>query len=164
MATDNQTRLLRTAGSSAQGAGEGNSRGVSQARAQISSRSESRRQIRRRKIQADPGSLRRSFGHEEAPDVRPVRIQRAGAGRRAAARARATAASPEDIHFDFGGFDFGGAGGGAGAGAGGTSFRDLFSQFFRGANAAQAASGRRSRAPISNIRSTSLLRKPCAAR
>jgi molecular chaperone DnaJ len=30
-----------------------------------------------------------------------------------------------DIHVDFGGFDFGGAGG--------TSFRDLFSQFFRGA-------------------------------
>lgn len=29
-----------------------------------------------------------------------------------------------DVHFDFGGFDFGGAGG--------TSFRDLFSQFFRG--------------------------------
>ncbi len=36
----------------------------------------------------------------------------------------------EDIHFGFDGFDFGGAGG--------TSFRDLFSQFFRGANAAQA--------------------------
>jgi molecular chaperone DnaJ len=51
-------------------------------------------------------------------------------------------ASQEDIHFDFGGFDFGGAGGGpgGGSGAGGnTSFRDLFSQFFRGANAAQAA-------------------------
>jgi molecular chaperone DnaJ len=45
--------------------------------------------------------------------------------------------SPRDIHFDFGGFDFGG-GSGAGA-AGGTSFRDLFSQFFRGANAAQRA-------------------------
>jgi molecular chaperone DnaJ len=44
--------------------------------------------------------------------------------------------SPEDIHFDFGGFDFGGGGGAAGAG--GTSFRDLFSQFFRGAGAAQA--------------------------
>lgn len=43
-------------------------------------------------------------------------------------------AAPEDIHFDFGGFDFGGAGGAQG----GTSFRDLFSQFFRGANAAQA--------------------------
>jgi len=44
--------------------------------------------------------------------------------------------SPEDIHFDFGGFDFGGQGA---QGAGGsTSFRDLFSQFFRGANAAQA--------------------------
>src|SRR5215469_9035736 len=37
-----------------------------------------------------------------------------------------------NIHFDFGGFDFGG---GAGAG-GGTSFRDLFSQFFRGGGAA----------------------------
>jgi molecular chaperone DnaJ len=37
----------------------------------------------------------------------------------------------EDVHFDFGGFDFGGSGG--------TSFRDLFSQFFRGANAAQAS-------------------------
>jgi molecular chaperone DnaJ len=37
-----------------------------------------------------------------------------------------------DVHFDFGGFDFGGAQAG-----GGTSFRDLFSQFFRGANAAQ---------------------------
>jgi len=43
--------------------------------------------------------------------------------------------SPEDIHFDFGGFDFGG-GPGAGTG-GGTSFRDLFSQFFRGASAAR---------------------------
>ncbi len=41
---------------------------------------------------------------------------------------------PQDIHFDFGGFDFGGSGAGPG---GGTSFRDLFSQFFRGANAAQ---------------------------
>jgi molecular chaperone DnaJ len=37
---------------------------------------------------------------------------------------------PEDVHFDFGGFDFGGGGG--------ASFRDLFSQFFRGASAAQA--------------------------
>jgi molecular chaperone DnaJ len=45
--------------------------------------------------------------------------------------------SPEDIHFDFGGFDFGGGGGSAAEG--GTSFRDLFSQFFRGAGAAQAA-------------------------
>ncbi|HXU47845.1 MAG TPA: molecular chaperone DnaJ [Candidatus Binatia bacterium] len=42
--------------------------------------------------------------------------------------------SPEDIHFDFGGFDFGGGGA---QGAGGGSFRDLFSQFFRGATAAQ---------------------------
>ena len=50
--------------------------------------------------------------------------------------------SPDDIHFDFGGFDFGGgagAGSGANSGAGGASFRDLFSQFFRGANAAQAS-------------------------
>jgi molecular chaperone DnaJ len=43
------------------------------------------------------------------------------------------AGSPEDIHFDFGGFDFGGGPGG------GTSFRDLFSQFFRGASAAQVS-------------------------
>jgi molecular chaperone DnaJ len=43
--------------------------------------------------------------------------------------------SPEDIHFDFGGFDFGGGG----TAGGGTSFRDLFSQFFRGAGAAHAA-------------------------
>lgn len=43
-------------------------------------------------------------------------------------------ATPGDFHVDFGGFDFGG-----GAGAGGsTSFRDLFSQFFRGAGAAEA--------------------------
>jgi len=45
--------------------------------------------------------------------------------------AGAGAGAPEDVHFDFGGFDFGGAGG--------TSFRDLFSQVFRGANASQAA-------------------------
>lgn len=51
--------------------------------------------------------------------------------------------SPEDIHFDFGGFDFGGGGGQASGGAGGgASFRDLFSQFFRGANAAQATQER----------------------
>jgi len=37
---------------------------------------------------------------------------------------------PEDVHFDFGGFDFEGAGGG--------TFRDLFSQVFRGARAAEA--------------------------
>jgi molecular chaperone DnaJ len=52
-------------------------------------------------------------------------------------------ASPEDIHFDFGGFDFGGgAGQGVGGAGGGASFRDLFSQFFRGANAAQATQER----------------------
>jgi len=33
-----------------------------------------------------------------------------------------------DVHFDFGGFDFGGGG----AAGGGPSFRDLFSQYFRG--------------------------------
>ena len=41
-----------------------------------------------------------------------------------------------DVHFDFGGFDFGG---GAGAGGAGPSFRDLFSQFFRGGGAAAEA-------------------------
>ena len=49
----------------------------------------------------------------------------------AAGGAGATSGAPEDVHFDFGGFDFGGAGG--------TSFRDLFSQVFRGANASHAA-------------------------
>jgi molecular chaperone DnaJ len=44
--------------------------------------------------------------------------------------------NPEDIHFDFGGFDFGGGGQGAG---GSTSFRDLFSQFFRGGGAGTQA-------------------------
>jgi molecular chaperone DnaJ len=42
----------------------------------------------------------------------------------------------QDVHFDFNGFDFGGGGAGAG---GGTSFRDLFSQFFRGGGAAHEA-------------------------
>ncbi len=51
----------------------------------------------------------------------------------------AAGVSPEDIHFDFGGFDFGG---GAQGGAG--SFRDLFSQFFRGATAASAGHERES--------------------
>ena len=51
--------------------------------------------------------------------------------------------SPDDIHFDFGGFDFGGgAGQGAGSAGGGASFRDLFSQFFRGASAAQTSDER----------------------
>ncbi|HXW18712.1 MAG TPA: molecular chaperone DnaJ [Candidatus Acidoferrales bacterium] len=49
-------------------------------------------------------------------------------------------ASPDDVQFDFGGFDFGGGGGAEGAG-GGASFRDLFSQFFRGGGAAQARQG-----------------------
>jgi len=48
-------------------------------------------------------------------------------------------ASPQDVHFDFGGFDFGGQ---AGPGGGATSFRDLFSQFFRGATAANTGVGR----------------------
>lgn len=39
-----------------------------------------------------------------------------------------------EVQVDFGGFDFGGGGGSAG-----TSFRDLFNQFFRGAGAAEAA-------------------------
>lgn len=53
-------------------------------------------------------------------------------------------ASPEDIHFDFGGFDFGGGAPGAGGAGNATSFRDLFSQFFRGANAARPADERES--------------------
>jgi molecular chaperone DnaJ len=39
-----------------------------------------------------------------------------------------------DVNFDFGGFDFGGGAGGA---ASGGSFRDLFSQFFRGGRGAE---------------------------
>ncbi len=42
------------------------------------------------------------------------------------------AAAAGDVHVDFGGFDFGGGGVG-------TSFRDLFNQFFRGTGAAEAA-------------------------
>jgi molecular chaperone DnaJ len=38
-----------------------------------------------------------------------------------------TQGNPNDVHFDFGGFDFGG-----GSAGGGPSFRDLFSQYFRG--------------------------------
>jgi molecular chaperone DnaJ len=44
-----------------------------------------------------------------------------------------------DINFDFGGFDFGGGQGGPGAGSGGGSFRDLFSQFFRGRGGSDTA-------------------------
>jgi molecular chaperone DnaJ len=40
----------------------------------------------------------------------------------------------DNVHFDFGGFDMGNTGA-----AGGPSLRDLFGQFFRGANAAQEA-------------------------
>jgi molecular chaperone DnaJ len=39
-----------------------------------------------------------------------------------------------DVNFDFGGFDFGGGSGAAGSGG---SFRDLFSQFFRGGRGAE---------------------------
>jgi molecular chaperone DnaJ len=42
-----------------------------------------------------------------------------------------------DVHFDFNGFDFGGQG--AGGAGGGPSFRDLFSQFFRGGGATTEA-------------------------
>jgi|tagenome__1003787_1003787.scaffolds.fasta_scaffold20874702_2 molecular chaperone DnaJ len=45
-----------------------------------------------------------------------------------------------DINFDFGGFDFGGGQGAPGApggAGGGASFRDLFSQFFRGRSGAE---------------------------
>ena len=45
-------------------------------------------------------------------------------------------ANAGDVHFDFNGFDFGG---GAGTGGGGPSFRDLFSQFFRGGGATAEA-------------------------
>ena len=59
---------------------------------------------------------------------------------------------PADVHFDFGGFDFGG---GRGAGGAGPSFRDLFSQFFRGGGAtaeapAEAEPGSEPRIPDRN--------------
>jgi molecular chaperone DnaJ len=41
------------------------------------------------------------------------------------------------VNFDFGGFDFGGAGPAAGGSGTGSSFRDLFSQFFRGGRSAE---------------------------
>jgi molecular chaperone DnaJ len=44
------------------------------------------------------------------------------------------------VNFDFGGFDFGGGAGPAAGGGGGSSFRDLFSQFFRGGRGAAAES------------------------
>jgi len=44
--------------------------------------------------------------------------------------------SAQDLHVDFGGFDFGGGSVGS---PGGTSFKDLFSQFFRGMNVEEAA-------------------------
>jgi len=45
-----------------------------------------------------------------------------------------------DVNFDFGGFDFGGGQGAPGTGAGGGgSFRDLFSQFFRGRGGSEMA-------------------------
>jgi molecular chaperone DnaJ len=43
------------------------------------------------------------------------------------------AGEADGTHFDFGGFDFGG---GSGGGAAGPSFRDLFSQYFRGGGGA----------------------------
>src|SRR5271154_1089858 len=46
-------------------------------------------------------------------------------------------AEGDDVHFDFGGFDFGGGSGGAGP-----SFRDLFSQYFRGGAAPAEAPAR----------------------
>src|ERR1700689_2284932 len=45
-----------------------------------------------------------------------------------------TSGGAPNVNFDFGGFDFGGGGSGSAPGSvgGGASFRDLFSQFFRG--------------------------------
>src|ERR1041384_6477423 len=73
-AYDDENGLLRAIGRAAQSEREGYSRGVSQAGAQIPPRSESGRQSRGRKIQADPGSLRRALRFEKAADVRPVRL------------------------------------------------------------------------------------------
>src|ERR1700685_1457194 len=64
-----------------------------------------------------------------------------GAGGGPGQGARYGGASPGHMHFAFGGFDFGGGGAPGGAG-GGASFKDLFSQFFRGATAAQSSDER----------------------
>ncbi len=93
MANTPKTGLLRASRRPAQSDGERYSRRLPQAGAQISSRPESRRQIRRRKVQADSGSLRSAFGHQEAPDVRPVRLQHAGPGRASAPGADTAAAA-----------------------------------------------------------------------
>src|SRR5882724_3569785 len=82
-ADDSKARLLRIAGSAAQGDGEGYSHVVPQAGAEVSPGPESRRQILRRKIQTVAGSLRRALRFEEAADVRPVRLlQRKSSARR----------------------------------------------------------------------------------
>src|SRR5258708_6853851 len=73
-ANDSKTRLLRTAGSVAEGGRQGYPCGVSQAGAEVSPRFESGRQILGRKIQATAGSLRRPLRFQEAADVRPVRL------------------------------------------------------------------------------------------
>src|SRR6266849_2920834 len=87
-ANRDQTGLLRTVGRATQGAAQGDPPGLPQARSQVPSRSEPRRQILRRKIQADPRSLRRPVGFEEAADVRPVRLLRRKLSGRATARRR----------------------------------------------------------------------------
>src|SRR5258708_1763268 len=73
-ANDDETGLLRTAGSAAEGERQRYPRSLSQAGAEISSRFESGRQVRGRKIQATTGSLRRPLRFQEAADVRPVRL------------------------------------------------------------------------------------------
>ena len=74
---------------------------------------------------------------------------------------------PEDarVNFDFGGFDFnsGAAPGGAG-GTGGSSFRDLFSQFFPWRTRRRKWKWSRNPAAILNIRSKSISGMRFAAR
>ena len=112
-------------GVDAQSERQGYTHGVSKAGAEIPSGSQSRRQSRRRKIQTAAGSVRRScrirrkrqmydqygFYSDNVPtgDYGP-----------------GPESGGENVNFDFGGFDFGGQQ------SGGSSFRDLFGQFFGG--------------------------------
>src|SRR5258705_9048222 len=115
-ANDSKTRLLRTAGSVAEGGRQGYPCGVSQAGAEVSPRFESGRQILGRKIQATAGSLRRPLRFQEAADVRPVRLlQRQPSTGRAGWRGRSRRGGRGQLFF-FGGFFLGppprGGGGG----------------------------------------------------
>src|SRR5258706_8561737 len=99
-ANDSKTRLLRTAGSVAEGGRQGYPCGVSQAGAEVSPRFESGRQILGRKIQATAGSLRRPLRFQEAAEERQVRLlQRQPSTGRAGWRGRSRRGGVHEIFF-----------------------------------------------------------------